>query len=183
MKPADLAAVCLLGGGLLAAGWRDWQTLGHDRKRDYPGFDLLHLRDQVQRVGGAEMRFRDGKFLMADGLSTVEDLGEGPFRHGLGPATRLTLRAGDAREVVVEMRFFNGVARQDLAFRYDGQVLEELHDQPKDLIERSFRLPLGPGEHVFQLEYARWNHHGDDSVPGDDRPLAGPFDRLRVEFR
>ncbi len=183
MKPADLATVCLLGLGLAAAGWRDWQTLGHDRQHTYPGIDLLRESLGVRRVGGAEIFFRDGHFLAVDGIADVENLGHGPFRHGLGPATRLVLRSDTAREAVVAVAFYSGIGHQDLVFRHDGQPLEELRDQPKDVIRRTFTVPLGPGEHVFQLEYARWNHHGDDSAPGDGRTMAGTFDRLQVEFR
>lgn len=183
MKPAELTTVCLLGLGLCAAGWRDWQTLGRDRAHDLSGIDLVHREAGFQRGAGAEILFRGDHFLMADGLADPENLGEGPFRHALGPVTRLTLRSDTAREAVVVLHFYNGIEHQDLVFRYDGQPLEELRDQPKDMIKRTFNLPLGPGEHVFQLEYSRWNHHGDESAPGDGRPMAGTFGHLRVEFR
>ena len=184
MRATDFVATCLLGLGLLAAGWRDWRTLGRDRQRDYPGVDLVRREEGVQSGAGVEVLLREDFFLMVEGLADPEGpRGSAPFRHALGPATRLTLRSESAREAVVELRYLNGIEHQDLVFRYDGQPLEELHDQPQDKIERTFNLPLGPGGHVFQLEYARWNHHGDDPTPDDERPLAGTFEYWRVEFR
>lgn len=182
-KPADLAAVCLLGLGLLTAGARDWQTFGNDRQNAGSGVNLVRQHVAAKRVGGAELHLPAGHFLLVDGLAQTEGSGGGSFRHGLGPATRLVLRSDTAREAVVSLRFYNGIEGQNLVFRHDGKVLEELRDQPKDEIKRTFHVPLGPGEHVFQLEYARWNHHGDSSAPNDARPMAGTFGRLRVEFR
>ena len=183
MKPLDFAVICLLGLSLLAAGWRDSLSFGRDQRNTFGGVDLLAANRQAQHVEAAELFVRGGNLLLVDGLAGLENLGYGPFRHGLGPAMRLVIHSEVAREAIVKLRFFNGIPHQDLVFRYDGNPLEELHDLPTDQIERTFHLPLGPGEHTFRMEYALWSQHGAEPVPGDGRALVGPFGRLRVEFR
>lgn len=186
MKPLEIVAVVLLGGGLLAAGWRDWQTARRDRPDAGP-LDFLRTENVgIPRVGHAEFLFREEGLAELDGVGGIErSEGGRRFRHGLGPATRLVLRSETAREAVFSFRFANGVEQQNLVARYDDQPLETFSDLPADAkVERTFRLPLGPGgEHVFRLEYDRWNHHGADLNAADDRPVAGGFSRLELLFQ
>lgn len=183
MKPLEIVVTLLLGLGLAAAGWRDWRSTGRDRPGT-PAYDFLRsVGEGVPRAGAAEFHFREMGLVALDGVSGIENLGDGPFRHGVGPATRLLIRSDSAREAVLSLRFYNGVEHQDLVARYDGQPLETFTDLPKDTVERTFHLPLKPGsEHVFSLEYARWNHHGEDLAPGDDRQIAGSFSQLEVSL-
>ena len=183
MKPLEIVLTILLGLGLTAAGWRDWQSTRRDRPGT-PEYDFLRpVGEGVPRTGEAEFHFHEAGLVALDGVSGIENLGEGPFRHGVGPATRLLVRSNSAREAVLSFRFHNGVEHQDLIARYDGQPLETFKDLSKDMVERTFRLPLKPGsEHVFALEYARWNHHGADLAPEDDRQIAGSFSQLEVSL-
>lgn len=181
MKPPEIVVTVLLGLGLAAAGWRDWQSTDRDRAGT-PAYDFLRpVGEGVPRVGAAEFHFRETGLVALDGVSGIEDLGEGRFRQGVGPATRVLIRSDSAPEAVLSFHFFNAVEHQDMVARYDGQPLETFTDLPREMVERTFRLPLKPGsEHVFALEYARWNHQGAVLNAGDERLIAGGFSQLEV---
>lgn len=183
MKPLEVVVVILLGLGLAAAGWRDAQSTRRDRAGN-PSIDFLRRTgDSVPRIGEAEFHFRAEGLVELSGIGGIENLGAGRFRHGLGPVTRLAIRSETAREAVLSFHFFNGVEHQDMVASYDNTSLETFKDMPKDMLKRTFRLPLRPGtDHVFRLEYARWNHHGADLNADDGRPIAGGFSQLDVSL-
>lgn len=180
----EKAVVWLLGLGLGVVGWgvhADWG--GWPPPASRPDFNFLQPIGGGQPVGTGEYFFRGQRFVMLDGVAGIEDLGRGPFRHGLGPATRLVLRAEQsAATAALTLHFYNGVPGQNLVMRYDGQPLETLADLPLGPVERTFRLPLGPGEHEFRMEYERWNHHNIE-LANDGRTMAATFSRLELTFQ
>lgn len=180
MKSSEKCLVWLLGLLLLAAGGRD--VVSYSRA---PGqgadFDLLQ-ENSPQRQEEGEYYLRARFSARLEGISGVEPGEKGPFRHGLGPVTRLVLRAEHDPAARLHLQFFNAVEGQTITVRYDGQTLESFPNLGREAIERTYPLSLGPGEHVFSVEYERWNHHGVELAPGDGRPMAGTFDRLELNF-
>lgn len=183
MKGIERGVVLLLGVLLVAVAWRDVSAYVRLRRPgDRPDIDFLRTTGAGRRVGGEEFLFRAGNFVMLDGVAGVEGGDENPSRHGLGPATRLVLRSGGASKAELKLRFYNGVEGQNLTVRYDGEPLETFTNLGREQVERVYRLPLGPGEHVFQMEYERWNHHGAELAPGDGRGMAVGFSRMELNF-
>lgn len=173
---------------LIGVGWRDLGSYRREQQRGRafePTFvDFIRAGDAAEDLKGSSFLRSSRSRILVEGLDEAERDNSGAhFRHGLGPATRLTV-VSDFAAAQLAFRLFNPIEGQDITVRLNDEILEVLRAQPVGEISRSYALAFRPGDsNVVRIEYARYNHHGATIAAGDSRKIGATFWLLNLRFR
>ncbi len=182
-RSAVWVLLLILGG----VGLRDLGTFGRDRLRLAPGPDFLNFipaEEAADLFQGTRYLRTAGSRVLIEGLDGMERDDSGrPYRHALGPATRLTIRSVVTSADLI-FRFHNAVEGQDISVRFNGEPIEEFKNIPAGMIERTYPLKLRTDRsEVVSIEFARYNGRGAELSEEDTRRLAGGFTRFELRYR
>ena len=158
----------------------------------YPGSNL-------ESVGFRELRFQAtplaalawGSASLVEtfqGLTPEETSPEGNFRWGHGPETSCTFQAKAGERIRLDFAFCNVLPDQSVQLLFNGRTVAAYDHLPRqkwlrETIADTLSLTTDAGENRLVFRFAAYN--GQDAAatfaPGDTRPLAAAFTRLRIE--
>lgn len=130
-------------------------------------------------------------YLQEEGIGPVEREGFGQWRWALGEQTALRFTLPKDMAVTADFALNNPIAGQSVTIVFNGQPLEVIDGLAPDkwlspTVSRQLRLVGRQGENTLSLRFAAWNGQANRPAatfaPGDGRPFAVAFTKLRLEL-
>ena len=177
----DLLGVSLLGVALLSAGLLDVRSYLHHRNDHRPDFAFLEAATG-ERTGGIELYRGKQAVALLDNVADLESNQTARFRHAQGPRSTILLWTERPR-ALLNLRFDNTVAGQEITVRCNGRAIEQMVHPPEAVLVREYALDFLPGRNEITFDFALYNHAGVELSSGDSRPLAGTFTQLDLTLQ
>lgn len=161
---------------------------GFNNLPDSPRFNALEIA-----LDAPDPAFDSDLPVVEAGINPPEQGPCGLFRWGYGPESLLFFHLDEDREVFLDVTAASPIPGQNLLLLLDDAPLGELalpQSQPGSACAgaaSSLRIDGKKGSHLIRMRYDHWNHApgADPAVtfaPGDTRPLAAAFSRLRLRL-
>jgi hypothetical protein len=129
--------------------------------------------------------------VLEEGVGPVEQGDAGQWRWALGQETSLRFTLPEAGVVTADIALNNPIPGQAATIVCNGQPVADFTGLAADpwlvpSVEQRVRLNARQGENTLSIRFAAWNGKPDapaaSFAPGDGRPLAAAFIRLRLEL-
>jgi hypothetical protein len=123
-----------------------------------------------------------------EGFGAVENTPRGPFRWGYGPGAVITFFLASPeqeREMLLSYKIVSPIQGQDVDILVNGKVIGRLDQLPgAGSWDKWYGGVLSffpkAGSNAVEFRVSKWNGHGAQFAPDDQRPLSLMFNHLSI---